>query len=151
MSATGEAFVTGCRRRARTLQHRQRTTRQQACEAIAREEGFASWAELLRASLPLEHCVTMYVPRMAPFLSRWFADYDEAKLSQREEGGYLLPWRNDFFVAVPEAVRELGLDPGDPDWARIGYDWAQPRDAEAHLRLCRLRFDRMLANGEELP
>lgn len=151
MTGTGDAFVTACRRRAREVQLRLRSTRQEACTVVAREHGHPSWAELLRAALPLEHCVTMYVPRMAPFLSRWFADYDEAKASQRAEGGYLLTWRKDFFVTPRDAVRELGLDPDDPDWARIDFDWARPRDAEAHLRLCRLRFDRMLANGEELP
>ncbi len=40
-----------------------------------------------------------------------------------------------FFVTFGEAIRELGLDPADPDWARIGWDWVCPRDAEAWQRL----------------
>ncbi len=50
-------------------------------------------------------------------------------------GGYLLPYRNQFFVTVAAAIRELGLDPEDPDWERIGRDWVRPRDAEARKRL----------------
>jgi hypothetical protein len=48
-------------------------------------------------------------------------------------------------------VRELGIDPDDPDWARIGYDFVRPRDPEAHLRLLQARFNAMLARGEPLP
>ena len=36
-------------------------------------------------------------------------------------------------------MRELGLDPDDPDWARIGNDWVQPRDMAAHRRLVERR------------
>jgi hypothetical protein len=36
---------------------------------------------------------------------------------------------------VEPAIRELGLDPADPDWERIGWDWVRPRDADAWERL----------------
>ena len=29
----------------------------------------------------------------------------------------------------------LGLDPDDPDWAAIGWDWARPRSPAARRRL----------------
>lgn len=77
----------------------------------------------------------MYAPRMDAFLNRWFATYGEARASQAAEGGYLFPYRHQFFVAEAEAVKELGLDPDDPDWERIGRDWARPRDREAWERL----------------
>lgn len=34
-----------------------------------------------------------------------------------------------------EGVRELGLDPDDPDWVTIGWDWVRPADDEAWRRL----------------
>ena len=77
----------------------------------------------------------MYVPRMDAILSRWFTTYEEARASLELEGGYLFPYRRQFFVTTSEAIRELGLDPADPDWERIGWDWVRPRDREAWERL----------------
>jgi hypothetical protein len=78
---------------------------------------------------------TMYVPRMDAVLSRWFTTYEEARASLDLEGGYLLRYRRYFFVTSSEAIRELGLDPDDSDWARIGWDWVRPHDVEAWERL----------------
>lgn len=80
----------------------------------------------------------MWVPQMDVFLSRWFTSYDAARTARETDGGYLFPYRPHFFVATAEAVRALGLDPDDPDWARIGWDWVRPLDGEAWQRL-RLR------------
>jgi hypothetical protein len=85
----------------------------------------------------------MYVPRMDAILSRWFTNYDEARSAREAEGGYLLPYKNHFFVTSGEAIRELGLDPADPDWARIGWDWVRPQDAEAWQRLHAKRESRL--------
>ena len=77
----------------------------------------------------------MYVPRMDAVLNRWFTTYAEARSSLESEGGYLLPFKSQFFVTLSEGVRELGLDPDDPDWALIGWDWVEPKDREAWERL----------------
>jgi hypothetical protein len=42
--------------------------------------------------------------------------------------GYLTPYRHHFFVTTAEGIRELRLDPVDPDWARIAWDWVRPND-----------------------
>jgi len=78
---------------------------------------------------------TMHSPEMDVFLNRWFTAYEGAKASLDAEGGYLFPYGNHFFITVAEAVRELGLDPDDPDWERIGWDWVRPKDPEAWERL----------------
>ena len=77
----------------------------------------------------------MYVGTMDVFLNRWFSTYDEARVARHSDGGYLFPYRHQFFVARAEAVRELGLDPKDPDWERIGWDWVRPLDVAAWQRL----------------
>jgi hypothetical protein len=77
----------------------------------------------------------MYVPRMDAVLNRWFTTYAEARSSLESEGGYLLPFKSQFFVTLREGIRELGLDPDDPDWALIGWDWVEPKDREAWKRL----------------
>jgi hypothetical protein len=79
--------------------------------------------------------VPMYVPSMDAVLSRWFVTYEEARASRDREGGYPLPYASHYFVTSAEGIRELGLDPDDADWARIGWDWVQPLDAAAHERL----------------
>jgi len=78
---------------------------------------------------------TMYVTSMDGILNRWFTNYEEARASLESEGGYLLPYRSQFFVTDREGVLELGLDPDDADWERIGWDWVRPADPEAWARL----------------
>lgn len=81
----------------------------------------------------------MYVPRMDAFLNRWFTSYAEARAALDAQGGYLLPYRDQFFVSTADAIRELGLDPDDPDWGAIGRDWVRPADPEAKARLLHKR------------
>jgi hypothetical protein len=85
--------------------------------------------------IPANDDELMYRPSMDAILNRWFARYEEARRSLEELGGYLFPYRNQYFVCDVEAVRELALDPADPDWERIGWDWVRPRDREAWQRL----------------
>lgn len=77
----------------------------------------------------------MYVPTMEVFLNRWFASYEDARAAREADGGFLFPYQRYFFVTDAAALRELGLDPADPDWERIGWDWVRPRDSEAWERL----------------
>lgn len=114
-------------------------TRACALDAIAGEQGCADWPALVARALPELRAVPMHTDRMGAFVNQWFADYTEAAVAHRADGGYLLPYRRQFFVTVADAIRELGLDPHDPDWQRIGFDWVRPHDVEAHLRLCRAR------------
>lgn len=67
--------------------------------------------------------------------NHWFARYDEALEHLKTAGGYLFPFRNQFVIFDEHVLRTLGLDPDDPDWRRIGYNWARPEDAEAFARL----------------
>ena len=81
----------------------------------------------------------MYVPQMDAVLNRWFVSYEEARASLNEQGGYLLPYKRQFFITEEEGIRTLGLDPQDPDWANIGWDWVEPKSDEAWKRLKRKR------------
>jgi hypothetical protein len=87
-----------------------------------------------RAAGPL-----MYVDSMDAIVNRWFTTYEAALASLRSEGGFLFPYKRQYFVTQGEGVRELGLDPDDPDWARIGWDWVCPADREAWTRLVEKR------------
>ena len=73
----------------------------------------------------------MYVSGMAVVLNRWFTTYEEARSVLESDGGYLLPYRDHYFVTEREGIRALGLNPDDPNWERIGWDWVHPRDTRA--------------------
>ena len=77
----------------------------------------------------------MYVPTMDVFLNRWFTTYEDARALRETEGGYLFPYKRYFFVTDAAAIWELGLNPADPDWERIGWDWVRPLDSEAWERV----------------
>jgi len=77
----------------------------------------------------------MWVASMDAVVSSWYSDYAEARSCLEARGGYLLPHEGQFFITGPEGVRELGLDPDDSDWERIGFDWVRPRDPVAWERL----------------
>ena len=81
----------------------------------------------------------MYVEKMDLFVNRWFAKYEQARASLEKEGGYLFPYKSQFFITEREAIRELGLDPDDSDWELIGWDWARPHDTAAWERLKKKR------------
>lgn len=83
-----------------------------------------------------------YHTNLDVFLNRWFSDYDDARRALESEGGFLLPYRNYFFVCKPDVIQSLGLEPNDPDWEKIGYDRARPGDEAA--------FQRLLAKREKI-
>ena len=76
-----------------------------------------------------------YQTSLDVFLNRWFSSYDAARAALKEQGGFLLPYRHHFYICKPEVVSALGLDPGDPDWEKIGFDCVRPSDPEAFQRL----------------
>ena len=99
--------------------------RKDALAVIAMENGFPSWVEL-KTQIPFIR---------AGYLNQWFASYDDARSYLHAQGGYLLPYKNQYFICDRAYIANLGLDPGDPDWALIEYDWANPRDKKAWQRL----------------
>jgi hypothetical protein len=110
-----------------------------ALAAVAAELGYATWADCKRrldkpANDRLD--TEAFFARMgAAYLNRWFARYDEARASLEAEGGYLFPFRSQFFVCEPGFLEARGIDPTHPDWERIGRDWVRPRDEAARDRL----------------
>ncbi|MBI2707270.1 MAG: hypothetical protein HYX35_03020 [Proteobacteria bacterium] len=99
--------------------------RKHALSVIAIEKGFQSWADL--------KCQYPFI--CGGFLNHWFANYAEAKSYQHLNGGFLLPFKNQFFICDSDYITNLGFNPVDPDWKLIGQDWANPDHKEAWKRL----------------
>ena len=72
-----------------------------------------------------------YQPNLDVFLNRWYSSYAEAQKALERHGGFLLPYKNHFFVCESDVIQALGLEPEDPNWEKIGWDAAQPADLEA--------------------
>ncbi|HEY7460774.1 MAG TPA: hypothetical protein VIC59_02710 [Gemmatimonadota bacterium] len=129
----------------RVLERRDRVRLKHALTVVAVENGAPSWLALkarAEAEAPSDDVAAngprgpvMYEPQLDALLNRWFATYDVARTSLERGRGFLLPYRDHYFVCESEGVRALGLDPDDPDWERIGWDWVKPGDREAWRRL----------------
>jgi len=68
-------------------------------------------------------------------LNHWFRDHASAARHLASHGGWLFPWRHQFFVGGDEAVLALGLSLDDADLALVGRDLARPGDPAAYARL----------------
>ncbi len=96
-----------------------------ALKVIAIENGFESWLDL---KIQIHFIVGGY-------LNLWFADYAEAKTYLNSKGGFLLPYKKQFFICNANYIKQIGFEPDDPEWQKIGYDWAVPADQAAWQRL----------------
>lgn len=118
--------------------------RKHALAVVAREVGFDGWAHastVLGGALADDVGTLLCLLATPAYWNIWSASYPEAQAIRAEHGGYLLAYKRQFFIADQHYVAAIGLDPDDPDWARIGRDWARPRDPAARTRL----YGRLLA------
>ncbi|MCW7538512.1 hypothetical protein OOT46_11735 [Aquabacterium sp. A7-Y] len=112
-------------------------------DLIAYEEGRGNWAELTQQlreqdkSLDDAEDTELYKFNASEFnLNVWCPSYEEAKAYlDSHRGFYLLQYKGQCFLAQAPHIVDLGLDPKDPDWEKIGRDWVQPKDPEAKTRL----------------
>ena len=130
---------------------RREVRRKHALATVAAELGYASWADCRRRlAAPAAQRFdpeSLFTPTAASFLNRWFATYAEARASLDRDGGYLFPFRRQFFLCEPGFLEVRGIDPADPDWALIGFDWLRPFEESARLRL----ELRLIASGYGTP
>lgn len=83
----------------------------------------------------------MFERHLAQFLNHWFANYEEARLHLEAAGGFLFPFKSQFVVVEADVLRNVGLDPEDPDWAAIGWNWVKPSSATAFAHLSTILID----------
>ncbi|WP_257461405.1 hypothetical protein [Archangium lipolyticum] len=123
------------------LASREQVRRKHALAVIAREQGHASWEELRSArgeeeeTPPQVDFERFFIQHASVFLNRWFSTYPEALASLRAMGGYLFPYRRQFFICEADFLKARGVDTTDPDWERMGRNWVEPLDPDARARL----------------
>lgn len=102
-----------------------------ALNIVARYLGFRSWRELRRNGMETE----LYIKATGITSNLWCKTYSEAQVVQKQYGGFLLPYRKQYFVCSIEYIKELGISPDDLDLVLAGNDWANPKDSDALRRL----------------
>ncbi|MEL6308619.1 MAG: hypothetical protein AAFQ52_10795 [Chloroflexota bacterium] len=130
----------------RTLTQNNPVKHKDALHVIALENGYSSWAmfkqwldQHTKQATKAPYFTDVYPRRCMRYTLEWHTDYEIASQSLGTEGGYLFPYKNQYFICSATYITELGLDPSDPDWARIGYNWVQPDDERAWGRLTQLQ------------
>lgn len=138
------------------LAERDRVQHKHALDAIAAEAGFGDWRHMkaemdarLRAAFNPEQ---LFGLRASFFLNLWFTTYDEARaVLDAHPRRFLFPYRSQFVVCDAGLLADRGIDAGDPDWARIGRDWARPDDMAARDRLSATIARQLARDSEAQP
>ncbi len=135
------------------LQKQNRVQHKHALAVIALESKAQTWTELkqqterksrlneLRSKFAKSEAdqYTVFQPnrnrKFMGFINDWYADYDSARAHLDKAGGFLLPYKTQYFIVQAAYIEALGLDPNDPDWQKINFDWIKPADADAFVRL----------------
>lgn len=93
---------------------------------IARQYGFRHWdhaREVLKGSSCRDYGTFWYKNQCSTLLNLWCASYKEAYIQQQAQGGFILPYKNQYLVVEHHYLELLGLDSQDENWAAINFDW----------------------------
>jgi hypothetical protein len=114
--------------------------RRHCLTAVSRQLGFSSWPHVkgvLSDEEQADYGTLLYPSNCHGHWNIWSAAYAEATEIRAAHGGFLLAYRRQFLIVDADFIDSMGLDPADPDWERIGRDWARPADPAARGRLYR--------------
>ena len=75
---------------------------------LAQEQGFKTWEALKKsAEIAIQQLFNNYSG--GGFLNHWFSNYSDAQQYQNNHGGYLLPYKNQFFICDADYIINLGF------------------------------------------
>lgn len=116
----------------------------QALDLIASKRGHANWRalkETIRNDL-------YNPPFSSARMNTWFSTYEEAtEVLAKQPENYLLPFRNQYFICLPDYIEALGVSLEDPDLVLVGHDWVNPENPEAMERVNTKIRDSWKKNG----
>ncbi|WDE12957.1 hypothetical protein [Thalassomonas haliotis] len=93
---------------------------------IARKYGFRHWdhaREVLQGKVCRDYGTFWYKPQCSALLNLWCSSYKEAGLQQKNHGGFILPYKNQFLVVEQYYLELLGVDSRDENWPALNFDW----------------------------
>jgi hypothetical protein len=112
--------------------------RNDCLNVIAAELGFPNWP-IAKAAIEGDEGTTEFgtllYPSSSAGLNHWFARYEEAVPVREATNGFLLAYKRQYLVVDRFFIEALGLDPDDPDWKELGFDWVRPASLAARGRL----------------
>lgn len=114
--------------------------RRHCLSVLTRELGLRGWSHLTalwNATEQDDFGTLLYPSSCGGGQNVWCTSYDEARAIRDEHGGFLLPYRHQLVIVDQYFIADLGVDPDDADWTRIGRDWIRPADKAARGRLLR--------------
>ena len=112
--------------------------RQHCLTVIANELGFTSWPVMKRVLLGADssdYGTLLCPPRCGGYLNLWYKTHDEASQIRSQRGGWLLAYRHQYFVTERYYIEALRLDPRDPAWRALSFDWTTPGASKARTEL----------------
>jgi hypothetical protein len=95
---------------------------------LATELGFENWPHakrVLSGEAVADYGTLLYPKRCDGHLNLWFRTHAEAISVRQGRQGYLLTYRRDFVVVDRSFIESLRLEPDDPDWQILHFDWAR--------------------------
>lgn len=114
---------------------------------VAAEAGFSHWEHardvLSGAAHPQQDMGSFWYGQAAQgFTNQWFAHYPEAKAQLLlQPDSYLLPYKNQFFIAEHACIHELGLASQAQLWQQLEHDLVAGYGSPAWSAICMLRLD----------
>jgi hypothetical protein len=117
-----------------------------ALNLAASEAGFHHWEHARQtlegtAPTPQDMGTFWYDKQAHGYTNHWFASYAEARQQlELHPDSYLLPYKNQFFVAELPCIEQLGLGQHPGLWQAISHDLVAGYGSAAWQTLCALRF-----------
>jgi len=102
--------------------------RRDCLTVLATELGFENWPHAKRAlsGEPVtDYGTLLYPKRCDGHLNLWFRTHTEAAGARQGRQGYLLAYRREFVVVDRWFIESLGLNPDDPEWQTLQFDWTR--------------------------
>jgi hypothetical protein len=132
-------------------------TLRHALNIVAGEAGFNHWEHARQAfsattSAQQDMGTFWYDKQAHGFTNHWFADYPEAKAQlQLHPQSYLLPYKNQFFLAEHACIAQLGLGDSISQWQALSHDLIGGYGSSAWTALCERRLKAIRDATDQTP
>ena len=117
--------------KARKISKNKKIKLKEALFLLAKENDFPDWKSYKN------YLDDFWYKKSSPFLNHWFTKHSEARDFQKINGGYLLTYKGQYFVAIKEYIEFLGVDPEDPVWRVINYDVSTANALDKFHQYCK--------------